>query len=331
MIDASQFKTTNAIEDFSLRAANERTFYVADQIMTPAYVTRAQYKRYQYDFSNYRLLNTKSDSKAIAGKSDYGVFTLPGQASLYKWSADIDPQDIRDADNAVSDMEQDSALTCLDALLINKEQLTLNKITTAANFPTALKVTLAAGSRWSDVGGDPVGDVKNGRIAIKTICGKTPNAMVIGWQALEALKVSEALKDRIKWTNGTTITEDMIKNLLGLDELIISKAQYNANNEGAAAQTLSDIIGNFAVLFVKDPNQQRRTVCFGRTYYVTGGGSASAPGGFYTYKYMDNTRGGPTGRVETLEMGMEYDIDFATVDTQASAKAGAGYLITTPI
>lgn len=330
-IDISQFKTTNALTDFSLRSANDMKSFVADEVLTPAYVPKKQFKKYQYDLSNYRLTNGKASSKAEAVKVDYGVFTSSAEADLYKYSADVDPQDARDSDDVVADNDQDAALTCMERALIQKESVVMTKITTAANYPSSLKATLASGSRWSDVGGDPVGDIKTGKLAVRGICGRMPNALLTTVEGLEALKINEALKDRVKYTSAQALTEDIIKNLLGIDELIVAKAQYNGNMEGNATQSLSNILGNFAVLFVKDSNQMRRTVCLGRTFYVTGGGSASQPGGFYTYKYVDNKRGSAAGRVEVIEVGMEYAADFATVDSQSSGKVGAGYLLTTPV
>ena len=330
-IDISQFKTTNALEDFSLRAANDMKDFVADQIFTPGYISKKQYKKYQYDLSNYRRSSTRASSKAAAQKGDYNVFTTSSEAQLYKYATDIDPQDARDADSVVGDLQQDATLLNMEKLMIDKEVLTLGKITTAGNYPSSLNVTLSGMSKWNNTASDPLADIITGKTAVKGICGKLPNAMAIAWEAFLALSNNTSLKDRLKYTSGQSITLEQMKNLFQLDELIVAKAQYNANNEGSATQSLSTILGNYAVLFVKDPAQTRRTVTFGRTWYVTGGGSASQPGGWYTYQYTDDTRGSAAGRIQVIESGMEYDYDFATVDSQSSGKVGAGYLITTPL
>lgn len=330
MLDVSAFKTTDPLEDFSLRSANDMTDYIADDVFTPMYVPKAQFKRYQYDLSNYRETITESSSKAAAQKVDYTVFTTSSQATVHKVAGDVDPRDARDADAAVGDMEQDTMLTLVDRLMIRKERLMASAVSTTGNYPSGSTTTLGSGLKWSDTGGDPEGDVKAGKIQVKGVCGKVPNAMAISWQTFFALQQSAALKDRLKYTSGQSISLEQIKNLLMLDYLHICYAQYNSNLEGNSTQSLSDIFGTYALLYVKDPDTKRRTICYGRNYFVTNkstDASGKPNGGFYVYQYQDEPRGSGAGRIQVLEHGWEYKLDFATLDNQSSAKVGAGYLI----
>lgn len=332
MLDVSAFKTTDPLENFSLRATNEQDSFIADEVFTPMYVPKAQFKRYQYDMSNYRETITEAASKATAQKVDYTVFTTSSQAVPHKVAIDVDPRDARDADSVVADFEQDGMLTLVEKLLIRRERLMASKVSTSGNYPSGLTSTLGAGLKWSDLGGDPEGDCKTAKIAIKGVCGRMPNALALSWQAWLALTQSAALKDRLKYTSGQSITLEQVKNLLQLDYLHICKAQYNANLEGNATQTLSDIWGTYGLFYVKDPNQKRRTVCYGRDYFVTGAGPTTngtkpPESGFYVYKYQDDSRGSGAGRIQVIEHGWEYLLDFATLDNQSSAKVGAGYLL----
>jgi hypothetical protein len=330
MLDVTSFKTTDPLEDFSLRASNEMTDFVCDEVFPPLYVDKAQFKRYQYDLSNYRETVTEASSKAAAQKVDYSVFTTSSQAVPHKLAADVDPRDARDADAVVGDMEQDSILTIVERLMIRRERLMVSKVSTAGNYPSGLTSTLGAGLKWSDVGGDPEGDAKTAKIAVKGICGKMANALALSWQAWEALRQSAALKDRLKYTSGQSITEEQVKNLLGLKYLHICSAQYNSNLEGNATQSLSDIWGTYGLFYFKNPDQKRRTLCYGRQYFVTNKSTDSSGkpnGGFYVYTYEDQPRGSGAGRIKVIEHGWEYLLDFATLDSQSSGKVGAGYLL----
>lgn len=330
MFDLSSFKTVDPLDNFSLRSANEMTDYIADEVFTPLYIQKAQFKRYQYDLSNYRETITEASSKAAPQKVDYGAFTTNGQAVAHKLAIDIDPKDARDADAVVGDLEQDGMLTLVDRLMIRRERLMAAAVSTSGNYPSGLTSTLGAGLKWSDIGGDPEGDCKVAKIAVKGICGKMPNALALSWQAWLALTQSAALKDRLKYTSGQSITLEQVKNLLQLDYLHICSAQFNSNNEGNATQSLSDIWGTYGLFYIKNPDVKRKTICYGRDYFVTNkstDASGAPNGGFYVYEYQDDVRGSGAGRIKVLEHGWEYSLDFATLDSKSSGKVGAGYLL----
>lgn len=316
--DISGFRTTGALADFSLRAANEMTDFIADEVFTPCLIPKAQFKYYQYDLSNYREVETQKSSKAAADKVDYGAFSASSKAELHKLAVDVDPQDIRDADEAVADLEQDGALTVMERLMIRRERIMAGIVSTTANYNSGLLATLGAGLKWSDAGGDPENDCVIAKRAVKNICGRLPNALALSWSSWLALSQSSALKDRIKYTSGASLTIEQVKNLLQLDFLHIDKAQFNANVEGNATQGLSDIWGTYALFYVKDPSQRLRTVTYGRNFVVNK---------FTTFQYEDPERGGPEGRMRVIESSWEYVMRNTTLDSQAGAKIGAGYLL----
>ena len=316
--DISSFKTTGALADFSLRSANEMTDFISDEVFTPCIINKAQFKYYQYDLSNYREVETQKSSKSRADRVDYGAFTTSGKAELHKLAIDVDPQDIRDADEAVADLEQDGAFTVMERLMIRRERIMAGIVSTSGNYNSGLASTLGAGLKWSDAGGDPENDAVTAKKAVKGICGRLPNALALSWSAWLSLSQSSALKDRIKYTSGASLTEEQVKNLMQLDYLHVDKAQYNANVEGNATQSLSDIWGTYALFYVKDPAQRLRTVCYGRNFTVNK---------FTTFESEDPSRGGPEGRIRSIESSWEYVMKNTTLDSQAGAKIGAGYLL----
>jgi hypothetical protein len=318
MIDISNMKTSSALADFSLRAANEMVDFVADEVFTPCIVSKTQFKYYQYDLSNYREVETQKGSKAEADKVDYGAFATSAKAELHKLAGEVDPQDERDADEAIADLEQDVALTVMERLMIKRERIMAGIVSTSANYNAGLSTTLAAGFKWSDPGGDPESDIVTAKKGVKGICGRMPNAMALSWSAWLSLSQSAALKDRVKYTSAQSLTVDQVKNLLQLDYLHICRAQYNANLEGNATQSLSDIWGTYALVYIKDPSQKKRTVCYGRNFLVNE---------FTTFQYEDVKRGGPEGRIKVIESSWEYVLKNTTLDSQAGNKIGGGYLV----
>ncbi len=317
MLDISSFKTTNALEDFSIRQINDQKDFIADEIFSPVVIKRSDYKKYQYDLSVLRDAETQSNSKAKANLVDYGVFTSSGKANLHKLAGEVDPADERDADAAVANIEQDTASVILQKLLIRRELEMATLVSTSGSYPAALTSSLSAGSTWADSNGDPEADAATARTAVKGVCGVPANALALSWTGLEKLKQSPALKDRLKYTSGQSLTEEQIKNLLGVQYLHVCKAQYNSANDGAA-NVIADIWDDFALFYVKNPSQSLRTMCYGRFYVVNH---------LYTHQYMDEERGSGAGRIKMLEMGWEWDLAAGAVVSSSDGDFAAGYYL----
>lgn len=316
-LNPSSFQTRDALTDFSIRAANEMTDFIADEVFPPVYVTKEQFKTYQYDLSNYREVDTQKSSKSEADLVDYGVFTKDRTAKLHKLAGEWDPADEKNFDKVVADLQQDTAKTVIERLMLRKERLAVALATTASYYPSALTQTLAGGSTWLDAGGDVEGNSRTARVAVKTACGKAPNAAAMSWTTFEALKVAPSVVDRIKYTNGQQPTEEILKNLLGVQFLHICRAQYNSAIEGATA-SLSDVWDDTVVYYVKDTSPSPRTMRYGSTYIRNE---------LYTYQYKVDERGSGDGRIERLEMGLWYLHAPGAVVSSSDDDFTAGYCL----
>lgn len=320
-LNPSSFITRTALESFSLRAANEMSDFIADEIFSPVIVSKEQVKVYQYDTSNFRVPSALKSSKASADKLDYGVFTTDRTCQLHKLAADIDPADSAQFDAVVADLQQDAALIIMEQLMLAKEVEAVTLATTASNYPAALTSTLAAGSTWLDAAGDPEGNAATARSAVKTACSKAPNAAAMSWTAFEKLRGAPYFIDRMKYVNASA-GEDafmaMLKAWLGVQYLHISKAQKNTNIEGSSTQSLSDVWDDSLLFYVKNPSASPRTMRYGANYVFNQ---------LYTHSYLDNTRGSGKGRIEVLEMGWSYVLGAGAVVSSSDTDFTAGYLL----
>lgn len=318
MINIADMITRNAIESMSIRYANEQTDYIADDVFHPLIVSKESVKLWQYDTSNFRLRATESSTKAAANKLDFSGFYVNKDLTLHKEGGDIDPNDEANADAVVSDIREEIAMGIMDSLLIRKEYLAATAATTAGNYPSDLKVTLAAADCWDQVGGDPVNVVKTAKLAIRLRTGKVANAMAISYTGFLALQESPVLKDRLKYTSGQSITSEQLKNLLGLQHLFVGKALANTNVEGNSTQTLSELWNDSAVVYVHDPAPRRKKVCFGVQPLFNS---------LYSYEAIDTKRGGPKGRIQEMEMGWSYNLSAGAVISSSDSDFAAGYLV----
>ena len=320
-LNPSSFITRTALESLSIRAANEMTDFVADEIFTPVIVGKDAIKVYQYDTSNFRVTESKKASGAEADLVDYGVFTTDRSPLLNKLAGEYDPADAKNFDVPVASLEQDTALNIMERLMLSREIQMATKVLTTTNYPSDLTATLGAGDTWLLAAGDPEGNAATARAAVKTRCGKAPNAAAMSWTTFEKLRAAPYFIDRMKYTSASA-TGDAFKSMLaawlGVQELHICRAQKNVNIEGNATQTLSDVWGDEVLFYVKQPSQSLRQMRFGANYVRNQ---------LYTYKYQVNERGSGDGRIQRIEMGWWYSLEAGAVVSSADADFSAGYLL----
>lgn len=319
MLNPSDFITRNATEAYSIRYANDQKDYIADALFPPSPETlKDLIKVWQYDTSQYRSSTVKKGSKAVADRVDYSGFFTNITLELRKLAGEIDPSDERNFDPIVSNLREDMAATIMDRLLIAKELEAATLATTVGNYPAALTSALGAGATWAVAGGDPEADSQTARVAVKGQCGKMPNALALSWTGFENLKNNPALKDRVKYTSGQSLTADQVKNLLQVQHIFVGSAQYNANLEGNATQTLTDIWNDSAVFFVHDPTPRRKKICYG---------VQPIHNRLYSYEFEDQERGSEDGRIKVLEMGWRYQLFPGAVVSSSDTDFAAGYLL----
>lgn len=317
MLDASQFQTRNAVEDYSIKFINEQTDFVAEEIFTPVIVPKTQTKKYQYDLSHLREVETRASSKAAANKVDYGVFTSNLTTELHKLAGDVDPRDEINADAAVADMEFDQAENILSRILIKRERLMNTLVSTSSSYPTDLTSSLGGTATWAVAGGDPEADAKTAHAAIHARCGKKANALALSYTGYLTLRTSPALRDRVKYTKGMAISDDDLKSLLMVDYIHVCKARYNSAIEGAT-DSLAEIWDDHALFYVKGSGNAKRQVSYGNMWMRNQ---------LYSYTYEDQSRGSGDGRIKVLELGMEYVMTAGGVISSSDADFACGYLL----
>ncbi len=316
-IDVAQFQTRSALDDYSLQIINEAKDFIASEVLPWKYVDKAQSKKYQYDASMLRDVETESSSKSAAARVDYGVFTANMTTKLHKLSAEMDPRDEAISDRAVADMKFDQAANITQRLLIRMERKMCTLVLDSTNYPAALTATLAAGSTWIEAGGDPEYDSVTASNAIKLKVLKRPNAAAMSGTTRQLLRTSPAFKDRIKYTNGGPVPDSAIMAFLGVQKLCIAEAVYNSAAIGAA-DSIAEIWDDSVLFFVSEPNPSLRSVGFGHTWVRKN---------FYSYEYVDQPRGSADGRINILEQGLEYEMGAGAVVSSADGDFVGGYLL----
>lgn len=322
MLNPASFKTTDPLVDFSIRAGNEMTDFIADEIFQPVIVSKEAFKIYQYDTSQFRVRDSRKSSKAAADSVDYGVFTRDATAVLHKLKAEWDPNDSAQFDAVVANLEQDCAALIMESLLLFKETEAATLVTTSTNYATANTATLGATLTWISAGGDPLGNIATARAAVRTSSSKVPNAAAMSWTTYDALKASPIFIDLMKYNGAVAPSDDqfatLLKGWLGVQYLHVGKALKNTNVEGNATQTNSDVWNDDLLFYVKNPSVSPKVMRYGANYTWNE---------MYTRKWQDDDRGGPKGCIQLLEMGMSYVLASAATVGTGDNDFSAGYLL----
>lgn len=317
--DSSQFQTNEPIADYSIRLYNQMTDFVADQIFVPQPIQKRSYKRYQFDNSNRRERSAAASLRAQANRIDYGVIPLTSQASLRKLQFPWDPADERDFDVPVADIPGVGLRMLVEQLSIFKEREAINALA-AANFAPGLTQTLVdASTRWSDAGGLPVTDVLNAISAIRTSCGLIPDSIAMSFRTFQVLKSNPQVVARVQNTTpGKQVDVEVLKQLFGLQNIIIAQAVSTQSVEGNATQTLAEMWDDFAVIFVKG-RPGLESMCFGNNFTLNTA--------MYSRRFEEPQTGAEQA-TQVLENGWWYDLRPGAVDNAVNQRFVAGFRIT---
>jgi hypothetical protein len=266
MFDASAIKTTNALGDLSIRVMNEKSDYIGHEVASPLYVPKADFKWYIMDLANMRDEDDAKSSKSEADEIEYSAFTKSGKAILYKLSARIDPNDERDADEVVSDIEATHAENIAEVLLRKHEGRVATAATTSANYVSGNSVTLSGTDQFSDANSDPIGVFEQYGLAVDLACGKRPTHAAMSLETFLTLRRHPQLIGRYN-AIAAQLSKEQVAELLGVQDILIGKARKNTAKEGQT-DVLGRIWGKDICLFVKNDAQTKKSMSFMRTFMV---------------------------------------------------------------
>ncbi len=168
------------------------------------------------------------------------------------------PWDIRNNSDAPINMDRDATEFVSQRLLIRRERLFADsyfKTGVWGKDYTGVAASPGANQfvQWSDyANSDPINNVKNARLYIKSITGFWPKNMLVGVEVFETLKQHPDIIDRYKYTQAGVITADLIARVLEIDKLVVASAIYATNAEGAT-EAYSFIHGKGALLTYTAP------------------------------------------------------------------------------
>ena len=145
-------------------------------------------------------------------------------------------------------------------------------------------------TKWNVGTATPIKDVQLALNTIQDNCGLAGNIMVINRDTYQILKEHPTIVDRIKYTYGRSVTDELLSNLLGV-RIVVAGALHNSANEGQAL-TVADLWNDDVIIARVDSSQNLSMPSFGRTFSWNEGGV-----GTVVESYRDDTVRGDVHRV----------------------------------
>lgn len=312
-VSAGSVQDNRFLSNLSVQYKNDE--YIGEMLMPPVPVAQLAGQYPTYD----KRSRLAAPDDAMAGRATANEISESRSSATYSCAgyALANHVGVLTLRNQVAPLDEMVDLTesITELISFRREMRIASVLTTAGNYPTANKATIAAGSRWDDAGGG--NPVKNIQDAVAALWNGHGPSKIMGWCSLDVWNVLSrhpAILDLFKYGGGSPglATPDMIAKFFGLDGMLVCKARKDTANEAQTA-SYSRIWGSFFGVTRVADRATIRNAAFGTTLRFQGLVDTSV-----WYDPRVGTLGGYYARVATHE---DHKI-------QAS---DAGYLLTTVI
>lgn len=156
------------------------------------------------------------------------------------------PDEERENADTPIEPEADAARYTSERLRLMREYAIATALTTAGNYQTGWKVTLAGADQWNlYTSSDPIGDIQTGIDAVNAQ-GAVANTLWMGYEVWSKLKHHPDFLNRLPGNQTQIVTPALLKTIWEeLTTIAIGRAIYNTAVEGAT-EDLGYVWGKYA-------------------------------------------------------------------------------------
>ena len=249
----------------SVKYSNEEL--IADQVMPVVNVKKESDKYFVYT-RDWRLPQSKRGLGAEANEVEWNVGTDTYSCEEYALK-DLIPDRVRANQDNPLNIDVDTTEDLTELIQVGREKRVADIAFVAGTYGTQTSA-LAGANQWDDyAGSDPIGDVRSAKATVHAASGKTPNTMIIGYQAHLKLLDHPDILERIKYTQRGVVTNDILAALFEVDKYIVGKALYDSSQEGGD-ESLGYIWGKSVALIYAQPSPGIKKVSFGYQFQSRG-------------------------------------------------------------
>lgn len=255
------------LTNISVAYLQDQSAFIADKVFPVVPVAQQSNVYYLFDKSDFQRDEAKPRAPGTeSAGGGFNVTTAPYACLVEAIHKDVDDQLRANADSVLS-LDRAATEWVTQKLLIRRER----KFATTF-FKTGVWATdITPGTLWSDTttGGNPMGDVETGKLAIKQSSGFKANTLLITDQVLSALRNNPKVRDQFKYTSAESINVDMLANFFDIERVLVMGAVYESAAEGVAS-SMQFVGGKNALLCYSAPTPSLMTPTAGYTFAWTG-------------------------------------------------------------
>ena len=292
----SSVHTDSILTNISVAYSQQATNFISTEVFPMVQVQKQSDKYYTYDKNDFLRdeMEQRADGAESAG-AGYRLSTDSYSCDVWALHKDIGDQTRANADNPLN-VDRDAVNFLTQKALIRRERQWVTDSFTTSVWGTDVVGTTDF-TKWSDqAGSDPIVDIDTGRETILSNTGFEPNTLVLGYQTFKALTRHPLIKEIYKYTSSESITADLLARAFELDRVLVSRAAYATNAEGASSETFTFAAGKNALLCYVNPNPSLMTPSAG--YTMAWAGLEDSDDGQRVNRYDLRGSGRPADRIE---------------------------------
>lgn len=240
------------LTDASVAFVQSSTNYVAGRVFPTVSVAKQSDSIALYDRGDFlRDEVEKRQNGAQSARGGYRTSSTSYVADEWSLEHPVDDQVRANADDPYRP-DQDAATFLAQKMLIKREVEFVTNFFTTGNLWTGSSdgADLIGGTdftQWSNAASTPIEDIHDKQARIESNTGFLPNKLVVNRNVWFDLKNHPDIVDRVKHTSAQSVTTQVVAQLLGLDEVLVTSAVRNTAAEGNTASG-SYIAGDDALL-----------------------------------------------------------------------------------
>jgi len=250
---------------------------IVDKVFPIVPVGKQSNVYYQFTQADlWRIPDTTRSQLTAAKMVDFNVSSDTYYAKNYALATGVSIEDAVNADEVLR-LRETKALFIADLLTLDWENRVAALVTNSSNVGTVTTVASGAWGAFETAG--PLVDIDVAIRSVRGATGYTPNRMVMGWDAWNAMKYNKFIRQMLFPAAGGAAgagipNTQQVANLFNFDEVLVGGTMRNTAAEGLSI-SLADIWGPHCLVYYAPPRPSRETPSYGYTFRWTAPGIAN--------------------------------------------------------
>lgn len=238
------------LANLALKAFQGIDQYIATALLPAVTVEHETDQYYVIDPDSWLLIpNTRRARKTAPARIEFRVASDSYAVKGYALAGELAKEDLANADRAIRLRENMTGIV-VEALQRDFEDRVARLVTSGSNLGSY--VSLSGANKWSDfVNSDPISDVSTAHAFVENLIGLHPNTLVLDKDTYRIVRRHPVILDMFRYTEGGMATDQQLKAVFEVEQILIARGIKNNALEGATA-SVTNIWGNNAILAYVD-------------------------------------------------------------------------------